>query len=236
MGYEVLFDSSYTNMKRKHSNFFWASYTDLMTSLFFIMLVLYDLTFILLRKQNEENKVNADKYIKIQEIEASTRELDDGKIFDYEKDFKRFALKSQPKFDSARYTIRNDDIENLLKAGRRIDTILTNANKKNVLKLDLKYLIVIEGTSSKDHFPINNELSYLRALSVFELWEKYNIPFVTTYLDKIRKGKSRELDIEIIIAGSGERGVGRSKDEIDNQKILIQLIPKISNMEEKVKK
>jgi hypothetical protein len=222
-------------MKRKHSNFFWASYTDLMTSLFFIMLVLYVLTFIMLKKQNRKNEVDAEKFKKIQEIEASTKGLGDGKIFDYEKDFKRFTLKRQPKFDSMRYNIRDDDIENLLNAGKRIDTIINNANKKNVLNLDLKYLVVIEGTSSKDQFSINNELSYLRALSVFELWEKHDIPFVKTYLDKIKQGQSKELDIEIIIAGSGDRGVGRSKDEIDNQKILIQLIPKISYTEVKGK-
>ncbi len=223
-------------MKRKHGNFFWASYTDLMTSLFFIMLVLYVLTFIMLKKQNKKNEVDAEKFKRIQEIETSTRELDDGKIFDYEKDFKRFALKKQPKFDSASYIIRDDDVENLLNAGRRIDKILKATAAKDKQALDIKYLIVIEGTASKDKFSINYELSYLRALAVLELWEKNNITFVKTYIDKIKQGRSRELDIEIIIAGSGERGVGRSNQETDNQKILIQLIPKISYSEENIKK
>ena len=37
-------------MKKKSEGFFWASFTDLMISLFFIMLVLYVLTFVRLKK------------------------------------------------------------------------------------------------------------------------------------------------------------------------------------------
>lgn len=38
----------------KHNSFFWASYADLMTSLFFIMLVLFILTTVMLKRQVDE--------------------------------------------------------------------------------------------------------------------------------------------------------------------------------------
>ncbi len=39
-------------MKKK--NFFWVGYSDLLTSLFFVMLVLFVVTFIILKKKNDE--------------------------------------------------------------------------------------------------------------------------------------------------------------------------------------
>ena len=41
-------------MKKKGESFFWTSFSDLMTSLFFIMLVLYVLTYIMLKKKERE--------------------------------------------------------------------------------------------------------------------------------------------------------------------------------------
>ena len=59
-------------MKEKDSGFFWPSFTDLMTSLFFIMLVLYVLTFI---KLQSEKKATEKQLNKIKEIEKALKAL-----------------------------------------------------------------------------------------------------------------------------------------------------------------
>jgi len=41
-------------MKKKNGDIFWMSFSDLMTSLFFVVLVLYVLTYVMLKKQQGE--------------------------------------------------------------------------------------------------------------------------------------------------------------------------------------
>ena len=67
-------------MKRKKESYFWTSYSDLMTSLFFIMLTLFVLTVVLL---NRRMQATADELKNIKEIVNSTKELDKSQHFDY---------------------------------------------------------------------------------------------------------------------------------------------------------
>ena len=60
-------------MKNKKESFFWTSYSDLMTSLFFIMLTLFVLVIVLLHKRMEATEQQLEE---IKKVEASTRELD----------------------------------------------------------------------------------------------------------------------------------------------------------------
>lgn len=60
-------------MKNKKESFFWTSYSDLMTSLFFIMLTLFVLVIVLLHKRMEATE---QQLTEIKKVEASTRELD----------------------------------------------------------------------------------------------------------------------------------------------------------------
>lgn len=86
----------------KKSNFFWASYSDLMTSLFFIMLVLFVLTVVVLKKQSreieEKLKITEAQLKVLEEIQKSAEELPD-EYFDYDETFKRFELKRQIRFE-----------------------------------------------------------------------------------------------------------------------------------------
>ena len=59
-------------MKTKETDFFWPSYTDLMTSLFFIMLVLYVFTFVKLRLQQQATEEQLNK---IKQIQNMVKEL-----------------------------------------------------------------------------------------------------------------------------------------------------------------
>ena len=69
--------------------FFWASYADLMTSLFFVMLVLFTVTVGVLAK---EKNVVQEELDKIKEIEAATQNVDK-KYFSYNAKYKKHILK-----------------------------------------------------------------------------------------------------------------------------------------------
>ena len=77
-------------MKSKQENSFWPSYTDLMTSLFFIMLVLYVLTYVRL---SSTIKLQKEKLAIIETVEENLKPLKkDKSLFVYDEKYKRFKL------------------------------------------------------------------------------------------------------------------------------------------------
>jgi outer membrane protein OmpA-like peptidoglycan-associated protein len=200
----------------KKTNFFWASYADLMTSLFFIMLVLFVLTIAMMKRQQ---KATVEQLKRIVEIQNSVKELDK-RYFYYQDEYKRFSLKKQIQFDPAKSTIKIEYKDYLLEVGRNIESLIKRLQTK-YQNNDIKYMIIIEGMSSNDNYKYNDELSYQRALSLLKLWNQNSIYFDPTFC-------------ELQIAGSGTKGVGRFegvKNEYKNQQFLIQIIPKIGKIE-----
>ena len=59
-------------MAQKKESFFWTSYSDLMTSLFFVMLVLFILVIVLLHKRMEATEAQLQE---IKKVEQSTKDL-----------------------------------------------------------------------------------------------------------------------------------------------------------------
>ena len=55
-------------MSQKKESFFWTSYSDLMTSLFFIMLVLFILVVVLLHKRMETYQERLDDLVNAEDI------------------------------------------------------------------------------------------------------------------------------------------------------------------------
>jgi outer membrane protein OmpA-like peptidoglycan-associated protein len=204
-------------MKNRDSGFFWASFTDLMISLFFIMLVLYVLTFVRLKTQQ---RLTEDQLNKMKEIQAAVKELPQD-YFTYNSDFKRFSLNKQVQFSSGSKEIPTDYREYLLNVGKSIESLILKLKTKYQNE-KIQYLIVVEGMASNDHYLRNDELSYQRALSLYQFWKQNNIDFDPNFCD-------------LQIAGSGIRGIGRfsGNDEQKNQRFLIQIIPKIGDMVEK---
>lgn len=242
-------------MKRGKNDFFWASYSDLMTSLFFVMFVLFVILYNSrdntadLRKKNEDLQkqieylttkneslgdslsVSKKEKDKLKELEYP-KEYIDSLIFKYEQKYKRFALINDVKFDMGQAIIK--DGTRALEIGRSIVKLIENVNGNKELKsLSPRYLVVIEGMASK-HTGTEDEnyfLSYRRAYSLYQNWRKE---------PDIRRVLDNEGICEIIIAGSGIRGVGRvapsyvemngayCEDDTPNQRFLIQIIPKIS--------
>jgi len=67
-------------IKQKKESYFWASYSDLMTSMFFVMLVLFILTIALLHRKmvdiEKERIATQEQLDKIKEIEEAINKLE----------------------------------------------------------------------------------------------------------------------------------------------------------------
>lgn len=213
-------------MKSKTDKHFWPGYADLMTSLFFVMLVLFVFSFSLFKKNETDLKNKADSlrialkpYNKIKEIEKALEKLDTN-YFDYKPNLKKHILKIDVQFDIGSSKISDVSLEmrlDLKKAGNRI----INFIKSFKVEENIKYLVIIEGQASKDGWRGNDILSYERAFSLLKYWKNNDVR-----LDEID-------NCELIIAGSGEKGIPRIQPDIppNNQRFLIYVIPKVGEIE-----
>lgn len=201
-------------MKSKSSGFIWVSFTDLMTSLFFIMLVLYVLTYL---KLTNQQKVTEQQLNKIKEIQTAVKELP-REFFAYDSIYKRFSLVRNIEFQEREDIIKVKDIDYLIDVGNSIRNLIDTLKVKYANQ-DIKYVVIIEGMASKDNYIDNFPLSYKRAWAVLKLWQSRNI-------------MPDQSICEIQIAGSGTGGIGRytSNEEKKNQRILIQIVPKIGEV------
>lgn len=201
-------------MKGKGSDLFWPSFTDLMTSLFFIMLVLYVLTYL---KLTNQQKATEEQLNKIKEIQAAVKELPQ-EYFQYDSIYKRFSLVKNVEFEKGKDIIKPKYEDYLIKVGNSIRDLIETLKTKYAQQ-DIKYVVIIEGMASNDNFSDNFPLSYKRAWAVMKLWQKENI-------------MPDQSVCEVQVAGSGTGGIGRfpSNEEVKNQRILIQIVPKIGEI------
>jgi outer membrane protein OmpA-like peptidoglycan-associated protein len=204
----------------KKGNYFWASYSDLMTSLFFIMLVLFVLTVSvltrqqkLLKEQQSKLQIEAAAFNKIQELEKGISEIDPD-WFEYNEEHKKHILKIKVTFNvgSAEMNNINQNTQDALKkAGNNIQAFINSATKKYS---NAQYLLIIEGQASKDKTGelYNDRLSYERALALKNFWQTHGVRFPN--------------NCEVIVAGSGTGGTLRDEYEQNNQRFLIHIILK----------
>lgn len=198
--------------KPKKEAFFWTSYSDLMTNLFFVMLVLFVLTILILHRRIQATQEQLDK---IQEIENAVNNID-STYFDYVVDYKKHILTIEVGFAVNQFEKSHIDpqeaIEQLIQAGKSIKISIDSLSSKYP---EIQYLLVIEGQASKDNASDqhNYELSYKRAYTLKKIWDEEDIDF----------GKN----CEVLTSGSGTGGTMRDKkEEAKNQRFLIHIIPK----------
>ncbi len=210
---------------------FWTSYSDLMTSLFFAMLVLFVVVVVAMGAVNKQLKdalnraeitiEQQNQVLRLQEqfqtLAGSTSlDYDEEKRMFYAKDFVGIEI-----FQPNEAEIKQKYINKVDEVGADIKNIIDSLNKANS---NFKYQLVIEGTAAipykelragtynKDNYDMYL-LSYRRALALYKRWQHLNF---------------RKSNTEIIIAGSGFNGINRDKVlEDTNKRFVIQIIPKI---------
>lgn len=234
---------------------FWLSYSDLMTSLFFIMLVLFitgvcilttsdDTVSILRRKLTDaetRNQLLEDslKTLKENYDKVSIKKREYEKLLQLTEQFKSLSASTSLRYDDTQKTFIVKDFEGIEifkqnKADIKKDylTVVTNVGKdlKSILKQlnddnkDSKFLLVIEGNTANTYDKSIDkdsksayELSFERALALYEQWKKFNL---------------REYNTEILICGSGMNGINRDQViEDNNKRFVIQILPKLSRID-----
>lgn len=200
-------------MAQKKESFFWTSYSDLMTSLFFVMLVLFILVIVLLHKRMEATEAQLQE---IKKVEESTKDLSKD-YFEYRPEYKKYVLNIQVRYPAGKSNL-NDitaadkeiQLSKLAKAGEEIQDFLNKHNEN-------QYVLIIEGQASKDNYLFNYELSYQRALALMRYWIE-------------DKGINFGNNCEILISGSGDGKLDthsmRESVETENQRFLIHILPK----------
>lgn len=217
---------------------FWTSYSDLMTSLFFAVLVLFVVVVVAMGTVNRQVQEAKEKLEKaLEDANATNEQLN--QILRLQDQFNTLTASSSLKYDEQKRMFYAKDFVGIeiFKPNEAVikDEYLGTVNKvgADIKKLidtlkvhnrDFKYQLVIEGTAAIPYkelragtFNPDNmgmyELSYRRALALYNKWKGLNF---------------RESNTEIIIAGSGFNGVNRDNIVEDNNKrFIIQIIPKI---------
>lgn len=200
-------------MKKGKESFFWTSYSDLMVSLFIIMLVLFVLVIVLL---NNRMKATIMELENIKKVEASTRDLE-GKYFSYNKEYEKFILNIDCQFPVREYDINllNDETrEKLMDAGQQVKDFLDRHSEN-------QYLVIVEGQASANSetwTEYNYNLSFQRALSLIKFW--------ATNPDV--KFSDKNCELQIAGSGDGRLSAKTMRDPINekNQRFLIYIIPK----------
>lgn len=209
-------------MAKKEKSLFWASYADLMTSLFFVMLVLFVGAIIVLDQERRDFKGKYETSEKekkiIQEINDATKSIDPT-YFDYKEEYKKHKLKIEVNYDTNDSDINNlpeETRDKLFEAGKILNDFVAKTTKKNP---NIQYLVVIEGQASKiGPSTLNYPLSYQRAYGLKQFWEDKGLRFTAS-------------NCEVLICGSGDgtqsgTGLMREQDEHLNQRFLIHILPK----------
>jgi hypothetical protein len=206
----------------KKSSIFWVGYSDLMTSLFFVMLVLYIVTFVILNSKTQELRVQADQLQKIKNVEKALSELD-RKYFEFDNVNKRYRMNIDATFkrnSSDIIDIPTDTRLEILNAGQDLYSKMVSIVDENP---DINYLLVIEGLTqrSNDNWIENPDggykLSYRRSLSLYNYWKSNGLDF-----------RAIGEQCEVIIAGSGYFSQARDLyNEENNRKFSIQITSKV---------
>ena len=211
-------------MSKEKKSLFWASYADLMTSLFFIMLTLFVASSILLSKKSSDwekkYRTSENERAQLKRINDVIQDLD-SMYFEYIDAYKKSKLVIPVKFAVNQYNIyglpasTRDELE---KAGQSLKNFVDETTQKFP---GVQYILIIEGQASKtggtDH---NYELSYRRAYNLKKFWEDKKIFFDAK-------------NCEVLIGGSGDgvqSGTGLMREDAANehlnQRFLIHIIPK----------
>lgn len=231
-------------MDKNRNNAFWPSYVDIMTTLFAIMLILFAVSYGKFRREKGELELKEkrlleykDKYREITSIYEAVENID-STYFTFNEEYVKHIFNIQVTYQTGAFDLyrlqadvvgdkaQADDLRRkILAAGEEIHKTIVALQQNDSIKQDIKYLVVIEGQASKDGFNDddyhnNYVLSYQRALGLHRFWQRNGIDF------------SNMKKCELVISGSGEKGVPRERgNEFRNQRFLIHIVPVIGKIQ-----
>ena len=237
-------------MKRSGDKLFWISYSDLMTSLFFVMLILFAVVTTMYLKADPEELLS-----KVEKLEMENKELKkekgmlEGELSDalatleQQKRIINIDKQFEPLKESASFVY--DEKADKYVAKDFIGVEIFDPNKSEILKEylpkteaigreveamlkklhkdnpDFGYILVIEGNAANSwDKKFNKDDNYGYTLSYGRA--------LAVYKHWLRKGIDlRRYNTEILIAGSGFNGLYRDGGEENNKRFTIQIIPKV---------
>lgn len=245
-------------MEGKNNGSFWPSYVDIMTTLFAITLILFAVSFSRFKMKEEQLQSLVDEYENIITVYSIVGSIDSTQYFGYNEQYLKHLFTVDVEYQQKEYAINKLKLDltvpkeadkkrqDIIEAGRVIKRTIQRLETSDSIHNNIKFLVVIEGQSSKVNFNIdawknNYTLSYLRAQYLNDFWKSNGIN-----LDAIPK-------CELIISGSGEGGVPRVVPDEDalqkaypnpqeywqhwldeegkNQRFLIHIVPVIGNID-----
>ncbi|WP_133248481.1 hypothetical protein [Pedobacter yonginense] len=201
--------------EKSKRDFFWPSYVDLMTSLFVVMLVMFIISYISFRKQNQELAASKIEMDRIRQIDKALRQLDK-KYFYLDPDNNRYKLLVEVIFkphSADINTIGKKSLQELENAG----AVLYKKMKQLSTDKDINYLLIVEGNTERynNNWMVNPDLGYLtsykRSLALKKFWQSKGFDF------------SVFQNCEILIVGSGYFGRSHQKN---SRTFTIQITPK----------
>ena len=248
----------------KKSNFFWVGYADLMTSLFFVMLVLFVVTISFLQFKMKENIsiVEGSKAIiekneqlikenttlinsmqnKEKQLNIEIQRLN--RLLKIEEQFK--PLEDSPYFvylEECKKFVARDLIGKQIFESKQTDI------KSEFIDVTVKAGEVLE-TFLMNMQNANPDQSYLlviegnmaneldMSININDLWgykKSYERALAVYNLWQERSIDFRKYNVEVMICGSGFNGLCRDEDEGNNKRFSIQIIPKTENQSKRYK-
>lgn len=206
----------------KKSSFFWVSFADLMTSLFFIMLVLYVITFAILQSKQSDLIVQAQQLEKIKNVQKAIENLD-STYYHFDSINKRYKLNIDVKFNPNSYEINDISLDKRLELAKAGKNLYSKIKSIIDTSSTIDYLLIIEGNTQRfnNNWETSPEvgyiLSYKRSLSLYSYWKKMGYDF-----------GDLGSQCEVILAGSGY--FSQSRDvlyEEKNRRFTIQVTSKV---------
>lgn len=191
-----------------------------MTSLFFVMLVLFVVSYAFFRAEAGTVEILEKQKEEVEAIEEALRTLD-ANYFHFIEENKRYRLNIDVRFNPREaniYVMPNEILDSLYNAGnilyQTIDSLITYNERAHLL-------LVIEGNNQRpdnylDEIEFGYTNSYRRALALFNFWKERGLNFYDF-------GER----CEVIIAGSGYFGLAREEnDPTLNRRFTLQITSK----------
>ena len=239
-------------MNKTHKeSFFWTSYSDLMTSLFFVMLVLFVMSLVIVNHNNDRIKSQNEELIQLRDslqqakdslqyaldkamitiekqkrlikIDEQFNPLIESGIFKYYPETRKFVAK-----DFMGVEIFEPNQSEILprykdKVEELGDSLYSQLRRLSENNPDFKYQMIIEGNVA-NRYDYRIDKDDMRGYKL-----SYERALAVYMLWRKRKIDLRKYNTEVLICGSGFNGLDRDPKEENNKRFSIQIIPKVSS-------